>query len=187
LAAAWDELSEKGWRGFTMEGVAARARSGKAPLYARWSSRAALVRAALYRHAALPTLESPDAGNLRDDLVHSLELTGIHLATPFGEAVRALVSEAGNEAVTPTDDQDPIESVALLIERARRRSEPLVDGVVIRRAAADVPPAVVNLGPQVATLDFLSNGVPSSRYRVEQIVDQIWLPLLIHYLATEAS
>ena len=48
------ELAAVGYGGLTMEGIAARARTGKAALYRRWSSKHDLVQAALLY--ALPPL-----------------------------------------------------------------------------------------------------------------------------------
>src|SRR6201993_4982735 len=53
------ELAAVGYGGLTMEGIAARARTGKAALYRRWSSKHDLVRAALLY--ALPPLPEPRA------------------------------------------------------------------------------------------------------------------------------
>src|ERR1700753_4437896 len=51
------ELAAVGYGGLTMEGIAAQARTGKAALYRRWSSKHDLVQAALLY--ALPPLPEP--------------------------------------------------------------------------------------------------------------------------------
>src|SRR6201994_968467 len=51
------ELAAVGYGGLTMEGIAARARTGKAALYRRWSSKHDLVHATL--QYALPRLPEP--------------------------------------------------------------------------------------------------------------------------------
>lgn len=67
LDAALEQLSTVGWNALTMEGVAAAARTGKAALYRRWPSKAALVAEVL--GAGLPPLgRIPDTGSIRDDL-----------------------------------------------------------------------------------------------------------------------
>src|ERR1700724_2627335 len=53
------ELAAVGYGGLTMEGIAAQARTGKAALYRRWSSKHDLVQAALLY--ALPPLPEPRA------------------------------------------------------------------------------------------------------------------------------
>ena len=54
LQAAWDELTEAGYTAFTMEGVAARAKTSRAVLYRRWPNRPELVVAALHEHRNRP-------------------------------------------------------------------------------------------------------------------------------------
>ena len=55
LDAAYTELSEVGYTAFSVEAVAARARTGKASIYRRWPTRAQLMLDAL--SAYLPTPE----------------------------------------------------------------------------------------------------------------------------------
>lgn len=54
------ELTEVGYGGLTMEGIAARAQTGKAALYRRWCSKHDLVHAALV--FALPPVPEPRSG-----------------------------------------------------------------------------------------------------------------------------
>ena len=56
------ELAAVGYGGLTMEGIAARARTGKAALYRRWTSKHDLVQAALLY--ALPPVPEPRIGPL---------------------------------------------------------------------------------------------------------------------------
>ena len=43
LTAAWDELAERGWAGFGIEGVSNRCGTAKAVVYRRWRNRVELV------------------------------------------------------------------------------------------------------------------------------------------------
>src|SRR6516165_10841680 len=62
------ELTEVGYGGLTMEGIAARAHTGKAALYRRWASKCELVHAALV--FALPPVPEPRSGrSARDNLL----------------------------------------------------------------------------------------------------------------------
>src|ERR1700761_9634198 len=62
------ELAAVGYGGLTMEGIAARARTGKAALYRRWTCKHDLVQAALLY--ALPPLPEPRADrSVRDNLL----------------------------------------------------------------------------------------------------------------------
>jgi AcrR family transcriptional regulator len=67
LDAALEILFEKGYAGLTIDGVAAKTGVGRPTIYRRWSSKPALVIAALAQSVGLdPT---PDTGSLRDDLL----------------------------------------------------------------------------------------------------------------------
>jgi AcrR family transcriptional regulator len=61
------ELAETGYPRLTMEGVAARARTGKQVLYRRWPSRADLVTAAVRARGGSILQDVPDTGSLRED------------------------------------------------------------------------------------------------------------------------
>ena len=67
LSVAVDILAEEGWSRLNSDRIAARARAGKAGIYRRWPTMAALARSAVgrFRLVALPE----DAGSLRADLV----------------------------------------------------------------------------------------------------------------------
>jgi AcrR family transcriptional regulator len=187
LQAAREELEDKGWRRFTMEGVAARAGTGKAPLYARWPNRVALVRAAMLHNRSRRSPEEPTLGSLRDDLIRALQRGGAYFETPFGEAMRAVISEAGATPFPATDEEHPIEPVLQCLQHAYERDNPSTDGITFRIDPHQIPVAVINLGPQIVSLDFLANGVAVSQSRIEQIVDLIWLPLLTHHAGCPAS
>ncbi len=77
LEATLEILQEQGYRGVTIEGVAARAGVGRPTIYRRWPSKPALVVAALVQSARL-ALPVPDTGSLRRDLIavqrHQVEL-----------------------------------------------------------------------------------------------------------------
>ncbi|MBD0744668.1 TetR/AcrR family transcriptional regulator [Streptomyces sp. CBMA152] len=67
LDATLEQLSTVGWNALTMEGVAARAQTGKAAVYRRWSSKEELVADAL--RSGLPDLDhADDHGSVREDL-----------------------------------------------------------------------------------------------------------------------
>jgi AcrR family transcriptional regulator len=67
LDAALEILFDKGYAGLTIDGVAASTGVGRPTIYRRWSSKPALVIAALTQSIGLsPT---PDTGALRDDLL----------------------------------------------------------------------------------------------------------------------
>jgi len=72
LSAAWELLTEQGYRELTMSAVAEQAHTNKNTLYRRWASKPLLVAAALeHQHIAVDTVP-PDTGALREDLMSLL-------------------------------------------------------------------------------------------------------------------
>ena len=67
ISVAVDILAEEGWGRLNSDRIAARARAGKAGIYRRWPTMAALVRSAVSRFTLV---SAPPAGaSLREDLV----------------------------------------------------------------------------------------------------------------------
>jgi AcrR family transcriptional regulator len=66
LSVAVDILAEEGWGRLNSDRVAARARAGKAGIYRRWPTMAAMARSAVGRFTLVHV--PPDTGSLRDDL-----------------------------------------------------------------------------------------------------------------------
>jgi AcrR family transcriptional regulator len=167
LDAAWAELDENGWAGFTMEAVAARCGTAKPVLYRRWANRAELAREMLMR-ATQQRAGLRSTGDLRDDLLRYLVGAARFLRGPFGEAARGIVA-AG---VRP-DDPDRAASDA---------TGPLRDvlaAAVARGDLAAVPSdLVVNVGHFLVVHELVQTGRAPSDERVRAIVDDVWLPAL---------
>jgi AcrR family transcriptional regulator len=98
VSAVFEELAEYGYRGLSMDRVAARAGVGKAALYRRWPSKQAMlvdVVARVGTQTALP----PDTGSLRGDALAFIEDALAVLEHPIASKVIAdLVAEAGRSA-----------------------------------------------------------------------------------------
>jgi AcrR family transcriptional regulator len=77
LEATLEIMQEQGYRGVTIEGVAARAGVGRPTIYRRWPSKPAIVVAALVQSTQL-TIPVRNTGSLRRDLIavqrHQVEL-----------------------------------------------------------------------------------------------------------------
>ncbi|WP_420109976.1 TetR/AcrR family transcriptional regulator [Mycolicibacter arupensis] len=77
LDAALAVVSENGYDAASMNDIAARAGVGKAAIYRRWSSKAALITDALiYWRPDLLVREAPDTGSLAGDLDALIEQIG---------------------------------------------------------------------------------------------------------------
>src|SRR6266568_8834476 len=91
--AALDLTAEHGYRGVTMEGIAARSGVAKQTIYRRYRSKGEVILDALASDAA-DRLPVPDVGNLRGDLDTFLRETFRALQGRGGVLNRALVTEA---------------------------------------------------------------------------------------------
>jgi AcrR family transcriptional regulator len=130
LSVAVDILAEEGWGRLNSDRIAARARAGKAGIYRRWPTMAALARHAVgqFRLVAMPE----DCGSLRGDLV---SLAG-RWAGPLDREERAVASIVGaarheEELRTGLDEAlvRPLAAVvAELGERSAARGEPIEPG-----------------------------------------------------------
>ena len=131
LEAALEILVEKGYTGFTIDGVAARTGVGRPTIYRRWPSKAALAIAAL--DAGVPVTATPDTGCLREDLLAFQRDRVKRMNLP---PTRPVVAGLVSESVA-----DPALAAAFLTWYLRRQ-----EGVnlILRRAVdrGELPPRV---------------------------------------------
>jgi AcrR family transcriptional regulator len=174
LDAAWTELQESGYSKLTMERVAERAGTSRAVIYRRWRNRAELVVAAMRYHQPLYSGPIQDTGTLRADVLLLLRralarITEIGPGTVLG-LLNDMLSDDG------AFDQT-------LNELTRSGGE--VMGAILARAA-ERGEARENISPRIAQLPidllryelFLTHQTPSAG-TIEQIVDEIFLPLVL--------
>ncbi|TDQ52943.1 TetR/AcrR family transcriptional regulator [Actinorugispora endophytica] len=90
--AVIEEVLQVGVGGLTMEGVAKRAATAKTVLYRRWSSPQDVLLDALYETFPQET-PSPDADDLRGDLLRSLRQLTDWMRRPTGRAVAEVIVE----------------------------------------------------------------------------------------------
>ena len=125
LDATLELLAEVGFSALTVEGVAGRARVGKATIYRRWASKLPLVVEAF---SQLPGLEEVDTGDLVDDLNKMLRsyLQLFH-TTPLGAILPSLVGERAHNPEL-SELFDPVikgrrQPLLRVLERAVERGE----------------------------------------------------------------
>jgi AcrR family transcriptional regulator len=175
LDAALEQLSTVGWKGLTMEGVAAGAQTGKAAVYRRWPSKEDLVADAL--EAGLPRVEEvPDLGSVREDLLALCRVARNAMYSRPGFALRAVIHECDpmqaerfhgvifEGVVEPT-----IKLLREVITRGIERGE-------VRHDAAngyvfDVVPAMMMYRSKMCTSEW-------SDRDLEEMIDQLMVPLL---------
>jgi len=174
LEAAWEELADVGFAKLTMESVAARAKTGVAVLYRRWSRKDDLVMAAIAHYGRRYPVNIPDTGSLRGDM--------LALLTEIGEArtVFTTVVTAAFSGLLADSGLTPAEVRARLID-----DRPLWSQQVYRRAQergeldlGSVPEAVLAMPFDLMRHDLLMTLKSIPAERVRAIVDELFLPLV---------
>jgi AcrR family transcriptional regulator len=127
ISVAVDILAEEGWGRLNSDRIAARARAGKAGIYRRWPTMAALARAALSRFDLVSV--PPPGGSLREDL-HGLVARWSQPLDREERAVASLVGAARHEEDLRAGLDDALvrplaRAVAELGRRATERGEPV--------------------------------------------------------------
>ncbi|MFE7118145.1 TetR/AcrR family transcriptional regulator [Streptomyces sp. NPDC057654] len=174
LKATLEELVEAGYAGMTMERVAARARTSKAALYRRWPGRPELVMDAVQKFG-ISQMTVPDTGTLRTDVIEVLRQMAAKMCTPFGGVMRGLLAEAAREP-----------EFAKLIRERVHPAGPAVLRTVLERAAeaGEVEPWVlasrrVTVATDLLRNEFLLFGAPIEEETITDIVDEVYLPLIL--------
>lgn len=169
--ATLGELAEVGYGGLTMEGIAARAQTGKAALYRRWCSKHDLVHAALV--FSLPTLPDPRPGrSARENLLtvftaHRNILAG-KTAFPGLHIIGQLIHEPELRAIFA----DAVVGPRLkLIESILRAA--VEDGDL---DPASITPFTAKIGPALINQQSLLTGIPPNRRELALIVDTVIPP-----------
>jgi AcrR family transcriptional regulator len=174
LQAALDVLAETGYEGMTIDMVATRAKAGKATLYRRWPSKAALIveAVACMKNANYDEASLPDTGTLRGDLIaltkpHAMVVGGQHLQIVAG-IISMLSREPGlREAVQAAFIAPRAAAYGLLIRRAIERGEISAD--------CDVE-TLASIGPAVAMYRALLLQKPVDREFSISLIDNVVLP-----------
>ncbi|TDD24142.1 TetR/AcrR family transcriptional regulator [Nonomuraea diastatica] len=173
VEAAWNELREAGYAKATMNGIARRAGTSKHVLYRRWKSQPELFLAALKRFAA--TVEVPDTGDVRDDLVALLG----RIRQVFDLLPRDLISGL----ITDTQDDPALfEEMRAYVMGAGVHD---ITRVILRRAAdrgqiEPGPPCarIVRLPIDLLRNEYLMSRGPLPAGTVTEIIDDVVMPLL---------
>ncbi|OBI44633.1 transcriptional regulator [Mycobacterium kyorinense] len=169
--AALAELAAVGYGGLTMEGIAARARTGKAALYRRWSNKHDLVQAAM--QYALPPLAEPRPDrSARENLLavftaHCDVLAG-KTAFPSLAIIGQLIHEPELRAIFADAVVEPRLQIIESILRAGERNGD-VDPDTLTPLTARVGPALINH-------HLLLTGAPPNKRQLMRIVDTV-MPL----------
>lgn len=173
FAAVLDQLCTVGYPGVTMEGIAARAHTGKAALYRRWGSKEDLIVDAMDH--LLPSMANlPAHGNLRDDLLEVLRRLTSIINSPTGGALKCLLAESdpGHPFVKLVHER-------LLAPRKRIFHEVLQRAVDRGEARPDaLETLAAEVGPAMVAQRFLAEGGPVPDAYLVSVVDDVVMPLV---------
>jgi len=163
IEAAEAVLREAGYSGFSIEAVARRARAGKPTIYRWWPSKAALLIEVYQRQKRV---ETPDTGNIEDDLAGFLKNLFDHWRdTPSGNVFRSLIAEAQSDAGAAAALADYSKGrrshTGRIVERARTRGE----------VAADVDAEIVaDMIASYAWRQLLTNRLDEDEAAIRKVV-----------------
>lgn len=172
LDAAWAELSEGGYSNFTLEGVARRAGTSRPVLHRRWPSRSRLATAAMGRFVALNPIEVPDLGSLRQEMKLLLRLLSARARPDLVRLLFDLQADPDDDRSSLAQVQGEVADsglVAQILGRGAQRGEIDPDLVTPRIAA---------LPTDLARHEILMGLAPLSEAAIDEIIDDIFLPLV---------
>ncbi|MCK9171270.1 MAG: TetR/AcrR family transcriptional regulator [Treponema sp.] len=181
LHAAWDELSETGYTNMTMESIATRAGTNKAVLYRRWNNKSELVIVALRKYLPKITDEIPDTGDLRNDVYTYLH----ERIEPFkiigAQTIRGLIMEpvvwrtitAAMSKMTGQKSENKLTAaMTAILKNAEHRGEISLE---------KLPPLIVSLPMELLQYELVTKLEPVSDEVLTEIVDKIFIPLVMQY------
>ncbi|MGH3560782.1 MAG: TetR/AcrR family transcriptional regulator [Mycobacterium sp.] len=162
------ELTAVGYGRLTMEGIAARAHTGKAALYRRWSNKHDLVQAALLY--ALPPIPELRAGrSARENLLTMFTAHRDILAGKTAFPGLAIIGQVIHEP-----ELRAIFADAVVAPRLRLIESILQGGV--RNGEIDpaaLTPLTARVGPALINQHVLLTGAPPGRRELTHIVDTV--------------
>ncbi|UMB70861.1 TetR/AcrR family transcriptional regulator [Mycobacterium paraterrae] len=162
------ELAVVGYGGLTMEGIAARARTGKAALYRRWSCKHDLVQAALLY--ALPPLPEPRPDrSARENLLAVLnahcDVVAGKTAFPGLDSMHQLLHEPELRAIFADAVVGPrLRITESILQTAADTGE--ID-------PASITPYTARVGTALINQQMLLTGAPPNKRQLAQIVETV--------------
>jgi len=176
LDAAWEQLIAEGYEHFTIDTVAARARTSKPVLYRRWKTRDDLLRDAVRNRGAAHPAAIPDTGTLRGDLLALLTQANT-TRNPMAALVSSMLGSYYNQTgPTPAElreafmsQRDSASAVEQVVNRAVERGE--VD-------PARLTPRIIALPFDLFRNEWMMTLKLVPDHVLRQIVDDIFIPLV---------
>jgi AcrR family transcriptional regulator len=179
-AAALDELRRAGYSGFTVDGVAARAHTGKASIYRRWPDKAQLVADAICRAMPRPegttlAADLPSSVSTRDALVRMFDSIASGMSRVATDSLRCIIAEvARNPALAD------VMTASVLCPRQRGLLDLLRRGIALGDVRPDAPmDLLAELIPGLMIKRVVMRTEPLlDRRTIVQLVDEVIMPIL---------
>jgi AcrR family transcriptional regulator len=174
LDAGWEQLIAEGYEHFTVDTVAARARTSKPVLYRRWKTREDLLRDTVRHRGAADLPAVPDTGTLRGDLLALLSHANSD-HNPMAALVSSMLGSYFNKTgPTPAELRDAFLSqrgsvVEQVVNRAVKRGEVDPDRLT---------PRIIDLPFDLFRNEMMMTLKPVPDHVLRQIVDDIFIPLV---------
>jgi AcrR family transcriptional regulator len=174
LDAAWSELLGSGYASFTIEAVAARARTSRTVLYRRWPHRADLTIAAIRHNMRRHPVDVPDTGNVRGDLMGLLQQISKSRAM-LAVFFSLQMSEYFSETNTSMAD------LRMSVLQGFHNPFDMVLARGVDRGEIDrskLTPRIASLLPDLLRHEALTTLKPVPNAVIAEFVDDIFLPLV---------
>jgi AcrR family transcriptional regulator len=174
LDAAWEQLTAEGYGHFTIESVAARARTSKPVLYRRWKTSDELLHAAIRHRGAATPVPDPDTGTLRGDFLALLRRANTlrsDLAAMMSSLLGTYYDQTG---LSPADLRNEFLS-------GRASATDRAIGRAVGRGEIDparLTPRIVSLPFDLWRNEVMMTLKPVPDHVLRQIVDDIFIPLV---------
>lgn len=177
LLAAWEELFTVGYGHLTMEGIAARVQTNKAVLYRRWPNKGRLIMAAMKKYLPKPDREVPDTGDLRTDV--------LQLLRSVAEPLQIIGAETIHGLLVDLLDKEKISSIPSMLQTRGNSRISIAMKVILQHAEErgdvrleKITPRIISLPMDLMILEVFTRHEPLSEATLNEIVDEIFLPLV---------
>jgi AcrR family transcriptional regulator len=172
LDAAWQELQESGYAKLTMERVAERAGTSRAVIYRRWRNRAELVIAAMRHRRPVLAGAIPDTGTLRGDMLAVMRRASGRIAEIGPDTVIGMLSDL-------LSDEEAFGQILEQLRSGEVMSSVLMRAAIRGECRENISPRVARLPLDLLRHELILTHHPPSQDTVEEILDEIFLPLVL--------
>lgn len=174
LDAAWEQLTAAGIPEFTYEAVAARAGTSRPVLYRRWPQRDQLLKATITHGGSKVERVRPDTGSLRGDVIALL----VDMNRSASDSLTLMIGHLG--MIHSTESLTPEEVRLLYLGDRGNRTQEIIERAVARGEADPerVTDLVLAVPADLVRQRIMLTLRPVPRRQIEEIVDQVFLPLV---------